>query len=163
LTGALGVGAGMLLSHRATAEPPLALPPHATHVICPSSMTAKAVGWTLATGPWKPTVVAPATPPPSASGSGPSSATVSPGPTHGPFPRAPEGGYELPGTAVTPTSTFRLSGVYVEPFQRMLRCEYAATSDTAPYASFAVTQPYPAGQECNTTAQALNVRSFVCQ
>jgi hypothetical protein len=160
--GALGgavVTAVMLLSHRATAALPSMPSPHPTLVACPPAMVAKTGAWTLSAGPWKPSAVTPSTPLLSA----PGSPAAAPGPVYGPFMKMPDGSYELPSGAVTPTSTFRLAGVFVEPFQRLLKCEYSTTSDMAPYASFTVTQPYPVGQECMTTAQSPSTRTFVCQ
>jgi hypothetical protein len=151
--GALGVAvgaSGLLLSQRATAAPPPATSGHMTQVACPATMVARTGGWMLSSGPWKPTMVTPPQPTP-------------PMPVYGPFMKGPEGTYELPSGAAIPSYTFKLSGVFAEPFTRMLKCEYAGSDNSEPYVSFTVTQPYPAGQECLTTAGTVNTRTFQCQ
>src|SRR5208283_4198750 len=92
LAGALGgavVTAGLLLSQRATAAPPSALPLHTVQVACPVAMVTRAEGWTLSSGPWKPSVVTP----PASPASAPSAVPASTAPIHGPFTKDPDGTY----------------------------------------------------------------------
>jgi hypothetical protein len=153
--GALGVAvgcAGLLLAERATAAPPappLQVNPIVRAVSCPATMSATTGGWQLSSGPWKPLLVTP-----------PGAAAAS---QYGPFMKTPDGSYELPGGAAIPTYTWNLSGVFAEPFQRILKCEYAGSGGSAPFASLTVTQPWPRGQECTTSVGPVNARTFQCQ